>query len=89
MCMWGIQNEYQGGEGMYTNIEAERARYKMTQEELSIKLGVSLKTLQNWISGKTAIPCTAVAKLADMWDVSTDYLLGLSVPNRIKHQDSA
>ena len=62
---------------MYPNIDAERARNGMTQEELAKKLGVSLKTLRNWISGKTAIPCTALKAMAKMWNVTTDYLLGM------------
>lgn len=62
---------------MYPNIDAERARSNMTQEELARELGISLKTLQNWITGKTAIPCTALKKMSLLWNVSTDYLLGL------------
>lgn len=76
----GIRYGYEGGDKMYPNIDAERARNNLTQEDLATLLGISLKTFQNWISGKTAIPCTALIKMAGLWGVSTDYLLGL--PNK-------
>ncbi len=63
---------------MYANIEAERARYHLTQEDLAGKLGVSQKTLQNWLKGKTDIPSSYLVKMSTMWHVTTDYLLGLN-----------
>lgn len=63
---------------MYANIEAERARYHLTQEDLARKLGVSQKTLQNWLNGKTDIPSSYLVKMSTMWHVTTDYLLGLN-----------
>lgn len=62
---------------MYQNIEAERARYKMTQQELANALGVSLRTVQYWLRGKKDIPSSALIQMAKMWGKSIDYLLGL------------
>ena len=62
---------------MYPNIDAERARYGLTVTALAKKLGVCRKTYYNWISnGK--IPKDKLEQLADIFDVSTDYLLGLA-----------
>lgn len=59
----------------YPNIEAERARQGKTGEELAQDLGVSRKTLYNWIA-KGNIPTTALIKMADMFGCTIDYLLG-------------
>ncbi len=62
---------------MYPNIDAERARHKLTADQLAEKLGVSRKTLYNWIhSGK--IPQSKLEEMADMFNVSVDYLLSNS-----------
>lgn len=63
---------------MFPNIEAERARTKMSQQYLAEYLGVSIRTFSNWMNGKSDIPCSAIAKLAKLWGKSTDYLLGLT-----------
>ena len=59
----------------YPNIEAERARLGMSKEGLANQLGVSRKTLHNWITSGN-IPMTALAQMADMFHCSVDYLLG-------------
>ena len=61
----------------YPNIEAERARRGISREMLASEIGVSRKTLYNWIeNGK--IPESALVKMADFFGCSIDYLLGLS-----------
>lgn len=61
---------------LYNAIEAERARNSLTKEELAKEIGVSNKTYYNWLSGVSPIPSTALIKMANMFNVSIDYLLG-------------
>lgn len=60
---------------LYPNIEAERVRANMTQEELAIKLGIERKSYYNW-QKKGNIPIKKLLSLADIFNCSTDYLLG-------------
>ena len=43
---------------------------------LARKIGVSNKTYYNWMNGVSPIPSTALIQLANMFNVSIDYLLG-------------
>lgn len=61
----------------YPNIDAERARMGISNDALAEKLGVSRKTLYNWID-KGNIPTTALIQMADTFDCTIDYLLGRS-----------
>lgn len=60
---------------MYPNIEAERVRKQLSREEMACVLGISLKTYYNWIQGRTAIPGTALKKMAALFRVEMGYLL--------------
>ena len=60
---------------MLVNIEAERARRRMSKKELAENLGVSLRTYYNWISRKTDIPSTALKKMSEMFGVKMEYLI--------------
>ncbi len=62
---------------MFPNIEAERARYGMSQSYVAKYLGVSIRTFQNWMRGESEIPASALVSMAKLWGKSTDYLLGL------------
>lgn len=64
----------------YPNIEAERARNGLTQAELAEKLGVSTKTYKNWQDSKSEIPCSKIIAMSYMFNVASDYLLGISKP---------
>ena len=65
-----------GGEDVkYPNIEAERARKGFSNDSLAKELGVSRKTLFNWMD-KGNIPVSALIKMADMFSCTVDYLLG-------------
>ena len=57
----------------YPNIEAERARAGLTQDQLADKLGVVRKTLYNWMT--TGIPEDGVKRMAELFNVSPEYLL--------------
>lgn len=62
---------------MFPNINAEMARFGLTNKTLADKLDVSEKTITNWKSGKTDIPSTKLIEMSRMFGVSTDYLLGV------------
>lgn len=62
----------------YPNIEAERARHGMTKLELSNSIDVTPKTYQNWQESKTEIPASKIIDMVRLFDVSADYLLGLT-----------
>lgn len=71
-----------GGDYMFVNIDAERARHKVSQEQLAKTLGVSTSTFKNWMRGKTDIPASKLAKMADFFGVTCDYLLGREPPGK-------
>lgn len=49
-----------------------------TQDEISKKIGTSRQNVGNWISGKAKPDIYALAKISKAYNVSTDYLLGLT-----------
>ncbi len=58
----------------YPNINAERVRMGLTVEDLAIRLGVTRKTVYNWMAhGK--IPQSKLEMMAQMFHCSIDYLL--------------
>lgn len=58
----------------YPNINAERSRKGMSVEDLARTLGVTRKTIYNWMAhGK--IPQSALTKMAALFGCSVDYLL--------------
>ncbi len=59
---------------MYPNIDAERSRHGLTKNDLSKKLGVSRKTYYNWET-RGRIPKSKLVEMADLFNVSVDYLL--------------
>lgn len=63
---------------MRRNIEAERAGMQMTKAELSKALGIAPKTYQCYVRGDRAIPSDKLLEMADLFDCTTDYLLGRS-----------
>lgn len=63
---------------MYPNIEAEQARRRMTNEDFAAALGVTRKTIYNWKKSGN-IPQGKLEAMADLFNCSTDYLLGHEV----------
>ena len=59
---------------MYPNIEAERARRGLSQSELASKLKITRKTYYNWLKNNK-IPMNKIKEMANIFDVSIDYLL--------------
>ena len=58
----------------YPNINAERVRNGLTLGELAAKLGVTRKTVYNWMSHGN-IPQSKLEVMADLFNCSVDYLL--------------
>ena len=52
---------------MLTNIETERVRKGLTQEQIASQLGVSHKTYYNWINEKKDIPSQKLKKMSQMF----------------------
>lgn len=65
---------------MFPNIDAERARLGMSRACLARQLGISYSTLKSWMAGKTEIPCSKIVEMSKLFNVSTDYLLGMDEP---------
>lgn len=57
-------------------IAALRRQHRISQAELARRLGVSRTIVGNYERGETTPSVETVAKLARVFDVSTDYLLG-------------
>ena len=58
----------------YPNINAERSRQGLTIGEFAEALGVSRKTVYNWMAHGN-IPQSKLEKMAEMFHCSIDYLL--------------
>lgn len=59
-------------------IEQLRLRNKQTQQEVADAIGVKRETIYQWETGKRRLKEEAIIALAQYFNVSTDYLLGLS-----------
>jgi len=59
----------------YPNIEVERARLRLSQEELSAELGIKKSSYYAWLRNGR-IPARMLIILADKFNCSIDYLLG-------------
>lgn len=58
----------------YPNINAERVRLGMTMEDMAERLGVTRKTIYNWMAhGK--IPQNKLLLMTEIFNCSADYLL--------------
>ena len=61
---------------MYENIEKERMKYGFSVEEISDMLGIHPEVYRGWeLRGE--IPAEQLRKLAQLFECSMDYLLGL------------
>lgn len=59
------------------NLKYLRNTRQFTQKELSNILGLSANCICEWEKGRSEPSITTIKKIADLFDVSTDYLLGL------------
>lgn len=63
---------------LYDNIEAERARNHWTIAQTSEKLGISEKQYRNRLANAQNIKVADLISYARIFNVSVDYLLGLT-----------
>ena len=63
-----------------------RKQQELTQEQLAEKIHISLHTVQRWESGKSLPAVDILLTLSQFFNVSTDYLTGVS--NRKKSSNS-
>ena len=62
---------------LYPNIEAERARNGLSYEQMAKSLGVSRKTIYNWLNSGD-IPQAKLEAMSTLFRCRIDYLLGRS-----------
>lgn len=55
-----------------------RLKANMTQQYVALTLGIKPPSVSNWESGKTQPTMDNLIELARLYNVTTDYLLGLS-----------
>ena len=63
--------------GIGQRMQRLREEDGMTQEELGEKLGVSQGTVSQWESGKRAPGGEAVKAMAELFDTTADFILGI------------
>ncbi len=63
---------------MLNNLESERRRLGLTQEELGAKIGKGRTTIIKWEADPCSITGTYLVELAKLFHCSIDYLLGLT-----------
>ena len=61
---------------MYERIRALREDSDLTQTQVAEYLGMSQTGYSKYETGENSIPVDVVAKLADFYKTTTDYLLG-------------
>lgn len=59
-----------------TAIARLRKNNEMTQEELAVKIGVSAQTISKWENGTTMPDVLMLPVIAEMFDVTVDFLFG-------------
>lgn len=70
-------------------IKEQRERYGWTQEEVATKMGITRSAYTNFEIGRRDIDRGKLGKLADIFDVSVDFLLGLTdTPNSQEKQSA-
>ena len=58
------------------NLRQLRAREGLTQDDLAHRINVNRATIANWEVGRSAPDHATVMSIADMFGVTTDWLLG-------------
>ena len=62
-------------------IRALREDHDLTQAALGKKLKISQRVYSHYETGKRSIPVEIICDLADIYNTSTDYILGKSNKN--------
>lgn len=63
---------------VYPRLKDLREDKDLSQKALADILGEHLTTYRRWETGETEVPSHIVVALAKMYNVSTDYILGLT-----------
>lgn len=63
----------------HARLKELRLQSFMMQKEIAMKLGVSVRTFQGWETGRTEPNIAMLIKIADLFYVSIDWLLGHEV----------
>ena len=63
-------------------IKKLRMDSKMTQKELALAIGVSQQTVSLWESRSAVSDALAIIAICNLFNVSSDYLLGIEVANK-------
>lgn len=63
---------------MLINLKKLRTEHKLTQKEIAQKLGISVSAYSFWENGKFQPDNNSLIKLSEIFNCSTDYLLGNS-----------
>lgn len=71
---------------MKNNLKICRENKRMTTKEVSEKIGVSRQAIYNMEAGMSNPSVDTLMKLAELYNVSTDYLLGLTNFENFKSQ---
>ncbi|WP_277631362.1 helix-turn-helix domain-containing protein [Atopococcus tabaci] len=74
-------------EGFGARLQELRKQKKWTQKELGAMLGVTHVSVSGYESGNRFPDTETLAKIADIFGVSTDYLLGRDVPEWASEKD--
>lgn len=72
-----------GGERMYRRIRDLREDHDLTQKQVSALLNCSQQVYSNYELGQRDIPTDILIKLSKLYNVSVDYLLGISQDPKI------
>lgn len=63
---------------MYSRIRDLREDKDLTQKELSLLINIHVNQYQKYERGEREIPVKLLIKLSNYYNVSTDYILGLT-----------
>ncbi|SER45093.1 DNA-binding transcriptional regulator, XRE-family HTH domain [Streptococcus gallolyticus] len=69
------------------NLKWLRQMNHLTQEQLALKVGVSRESIAKWENGKMEPTIESIVKLADVFEVSVDELLGVKQPKDLSLLD--
>ena len=67
-----------------TRLQCLRKREGLSQAELATRIYVSREAVRDWERKKSEPSCEALVHLSDFYQVSTDYILGIQQPRRLR-----
>ena len=59
-----------------TKLRMERARVRLTQEQVAARTGLTASAICNYESGKMIPTLQSLSAIADLYGVTLDYLVG-------------